>query len=652
MSSSSTAYPLLFSPLTMGPLRLRNRVLLSPMTTGFGYLDGRPDRRILDYFAARSTGVAMAVVPFGAVRPEGRVEERIPWMWQPDAAAAMAPLAAAIADAGALPCLQLGHGGRQVSPRVIGSAPVAPSSLPPAVHVDVAPTALTTDQTHEIVLSFGVAAAAAAAAGFVAIELHAGHGYLVQQFLSGQSNLRTDRYGGATIAQRATFGLEVVDRIRSAAGELALLVRINGEDLVPDGQTVRDAATAAALFVDAGAHAIVVSGGVYGSVPYTIPLLDDPEATFLNSASQLRSAVRVPVVAVGRFSQPRTAEQALTDGDCDAVAVGRGLLADPDWVAKAAAGRAGDIRPCIATVEGCAGMLQHGEEISCTVNPDVGRERTAREPTAQRPARVIVIGGGPAGLEAARRAAESGHQVTLYEASRRLGGGAALAAITPPLAHFDRLVGWYERQLDRLGVDVRLGHKVEAAEVDRAAALIVVAVGGQTDIPAVDGYEHLPAWTTEQLLSGQPSSLGGTSHPHRPLVLGGGVRALATALWLVGIGAEPTLLCAHGYGRDTSGLARRAYLTRLNHRGVPLLAGHLLGLTPRGIRYALPEGTAADQDADGLVVCEPLRSRRWRTEALPTGAAVIPVGDARAPRPMADAIAEGRMAVDRLTCAG
>jgi len=651
VSEQPAPYPVLFSPLQVGPARLANRLLLSPMTTGFGYDDGQPDQRIADYFAARSAGVAMSVVPFGAVRPEGRVEERIPWMWRPDAGVLLAPLATAIRTAGALPCLQLGHGGRQVSPRVIGSAPVAPSPVPPAVHVDVAPRVLTTTETRQIAAAFGRAARAAAEAGFAAVELHAGHGYLVQQFLSAQSNHRADRYGGATVAERATFGVEVVEQIRSAAPDLALLVRLNGDDLVPGGQTVDDAVTAATLFAAAGAHAVVVSAGVYGSVPYTIPLLDDPEATFLDAARHLRAALAIPVVAVGRFTLPASAEHALATGACDAVAIGRGLLADPDWVEKAAAGRIADIRPCIATVEGCAGMLQHGEEISCTVNPDVGRERTAAVPVARRPATVVVLGGGPAGMEAARRAAESGHRVTLYERSDQLGGAARLAAGTPTLGHLRRLVYWYERQLEGSGVEVRLGHEVAAGEVDPGAALVVLALGGETEPPGVDGYEHLPAWTVEQVLRGEPSSLGTRPRPVRPVLLGGGVRALAVAGWLAEGGAEPTVLSPTGFGHDTSGLARRAHLTRLARSGVRLLRGRPLELTPGGVLWAPAEGDPRLQPADGLVVCDPQRPTRWRTGGLPVTAAVAVIGDARTPGTMATAIAGGRAVVDAFTLA-
>ena len=635
-------YPNLFRPLRIGPIELRNRVLLSPMTTGFGFSDGAPDERTIAYFAARTGGVGLAVVAFGAVAPEGRVEDKIPWMWRPDAAAVLRPLATAIREQGAVACLQLGHGGRQVSPRVIGAAPVGPSPLPPAVHTDVPPRALTIAEVEQIVRAFGSAARKAADAGFQAVEIHGAHGYLIQQFLSPQSNERTDRYGGETVAERARFGVEVIEEVRRCAPELAVLVRVNGTDVVAGGLTPTDAAAAAAAFVDAGAHAIVVSAGVYGSVPYTIPLLDDTEATFVDSSAFLRRTLPVPVVAVGRVTLPGTGEAAIAEGRCDAVAVGRGLLADPDWVAKAAAGRVADIRPCIATVQGCAGMLQHGGEISCAVNPSVGRETPPPAGAAAGAGAVVVVGGGPAGLEAARRAAELGHRVILHEATAQLGGALVHAARTPVLAHLRRLSSWYERQLAGLGVDVRLGST--AAPGDGAGAdLLVVATGASTAVPVLDGYEQLPAWTLEDLLSGAPSSLGTTVPPARPVVVGAGTRALAVALWLSQGGAEPVVLASERFGHDTSGLTRRALLTRLHDRGITMRTGRPTALRPDAVGWTDAEGTARSTAADALVVCEPLQPTRFDDSGL---ARVARVGDARRIGDIPAAVADGRDTID------
>ena len=503
-------------------------------------------------------------------------------------------------------------------------------------------------EIEAIVVAFGAAAAAAAAAGFDAVEMHAGHGYLVHQFLAASSNRRGDRYGGETTAERARFGVDMVRRIRAEAPALALFVRINGRDLVPGGMEATDAAQAAGSFAGAGAHAITVSSGVYASVPYTIPMLDDPEAPFVDSAAYVLERVDVPVIAVGGIARPAVAEAALARNACDAVAIGRALLADPEWAQKAQSRRAADIRPCIATVDSCAGMLEHGEAISCSVNPEVGRERQARLRAARRAGRVVVVGAGPAGLEAACRAAELGHYVVLLERSGGLGGALRLAARTPPLAQLTRLVEWFERRARQMGVDIRTDVDGEPATIgELSPELIVVATGSVTEPPMLDGYELLPTWLMEDLLAGEQSSLGTLGPPAAPVVLGDTRPALACALACARRGTEVTLLSRVRIGGDASGLVRRAYRARLDREGVHQLRGRPLSLASRGVWWT------DDHDeflapADGLVIAELRRSvRPGGLEGL--DAEVERVGDARRPRDIAAAIAEGREVIEAFT---
>ncbi|MCY3953704.1 MAG: FAD-dependent oxidoreductase [bacterium] len=652
-----SAYPLLFSPLRIGGLELPNRIVLSAMTTGFGFTEGAPDDEALAYYRTRSRGTALATVGFSAVAPAGRVENAIAWLWPEGAAEALAPLAEAIASVGAHPCIQLGHGGRQVSPDVIGEPPVAPSAVQAGAHVRIAPRPLSTDEAEAIVAAFGQAAERAAASGFAAVEVHGGHGYLIGQFLSAESNRRTDRFGGATVAERSRFGCEVIEAVHKAAPELAVVVRINGSDLVPGGLQVADAVVAAQRFAEAGADAFVVSAGVYGSVPWTIPLLDDPEGAFLALAAEVRRNVDVPVIGVGRITTPELAEEALAAGRCDAVGLGRALLADEDWGAKAASGRSDRIRPCIATVEGCAGRLQYGEAISCSVNPGVGRETHRPPERAEAPGRVLVVGGGPAGMEAARRAAQLGHEVHLLERADRLGGALNLAAATPGLGHLARLAVWYGGELRRLGVTVSLGSEVGGPEdlTGYPADYVVLATGARTAPEVLDGYEHLPAWTLEDLLEGRSSSHG-TWHLIDPVtVLGGGSRALAIALWCRRGGYRVSMLSAERLGHDTSGLARRAYLTRLTPEAA--VQGQALRIVPGGVEWRDATGESSLLPARSIVVAEPVRANvpaavapRGGNEERPaaTGIHTVRIGDARSPRTIGDAIAEARQAVESL----
>jgi 2,4-dienoyl-CoA reductase-like NADH-dependent reductase (Old Yellow Enzyme family)/thioredoxin reductase len=651
--AGASPYPLLLSPLQLGPVELRNRIVLSPMTTGFGFDQGVPDDALLAYFGARSGGVGMVTVAFGAVTPEGRVEERLPWMWRDDIADRLRPLVSVVQERGARVCLQLGHGGRQVSPVVTGQTPVAPSPVPPPVHVKEPPHELFVTEIEAIVDAFGRGASRAAEAGFDAIELHAGHGYLVHQFLSAGANLREDEYGGTTLAARARFGVDVVGTLKREAPGLALVVRMNGTDITPGGMEPDDAAVVARLFVAAGADGLVISAGVYGSVPYTIPLLDDEEASHVGSAAFVRRRLRehgleVPVLTVGGIERPAVAEAALRRGDCDAVVVGRALIADPEWGEKAAAGRAADIRPCIGLVDACAGMLATGDPIGCAVNPEVGRESRGR-PVAARRARVVVVGAGPAGLEAACSAAEAGHDVVLLEREERVGGALGLAGRTPTLARLRRLLAWYERRVAASGVEVRRGVEATAGDVaELEPEVVVVAVGATTEPPVLDGYDALATWTIEDLLDGRPSTLGSIVAPSRPVVVGSGRQALAGALACSHGGADVSLLSRERPGFDASGLVRRAYMHRLDREGVLILRGRPVALRPDGVRWADENGEESVVAADGVVLAgDRAPVRLPGLERLAVDVAVV--GDAREPRDIASATAEGREAIDAFT---
>ena len=442
-------YPLLFSKLRLGPVELRSRIALSPITTGFRLRRGRARRDVHGLHQGAQPRRRDGRRGVRGRRTRGSGRGAAAWMWREDIAGHLRPLVAAVHAEGALACLQLGHGGRQVSPVVTGLTPVAPSPVPPPVHVKEPPHELSAAEIEEIVDAFDAPRPGAADAGFDAVELHAGHGYLVHQFLAAASNLRTDDYGGATLEERARFGIAVVSRIRREAPGVALVVRMNGEDIAPGGIEAGDALEAARLFTAAGAHGIVVSAGVYGSVPYTIPLLDDPEASHVELAAFLKRGLTVPVLTVGGIERPSVAEAALARG----LRRGRrraGADRRSRLGRKGGGGACGRIRPCIGLVDACAGMLAHGDPIGCAVNPEVGRELRAA-PVPARGARVVVLGAGPAGLEAACRAAELGHDVIVLEQRDRPGGALLAAALTPPLRRLQRLVSWYERRLRAAG---------------------------------------------------------------------------------------------------------------------------------------------------------------------------------------------------------
>jgi len=418
-------------------------------------------------------------------------------------------LSRAVHRHGARILVQLNHGGRQSSNSETLLPSMAPSPLPsPDLWESGAevPHEMDQDDILEIVRAFGRSAAVVKEGGMDGVELHAGHGNLIQQFMSPWANQRADQYGGS-IENRLRFAFEVIGEVRrNVGGDFVVGMRISGDEFVSGGLTLKDVQDIARRLAATGQISYFnVSNSTYsdvGSMTAHIPSMYIAPATYSYLWEGIKQAVDIPVIGIGRINSPELAEWVLAEGKADMVGMVRELIADPHLPNKAREGRLGDIRTCVACMESCIGRLERGLSISCIYNPVSGREKEwANLNPAAIAKKVLVVGGGPAGLEAARVAAERGHAVTLYEKSNDLGGQVNAAARAPSREDFGEIARYLESQVRKLGVAVKLGENVsEEMILEANPDVVVIATGSNAYVPPVPGSELGIAVTARDVL--------------------------------------------------------------------------------------------------------------------------------------------------------
>lgn len=554
------SYKLFLSPGKIGTLELRNRCILPPMGTHSSGTDLMVPDRLCDYHKRRALGgCALNITEVCLVHESGETGLEIAG-YDDRFVPGLTRLAQAIHDGGGKACLQLWHPGRQADSKV---QPWAPSPVPCPV-INIVPHEMTADEIWEIIAAYGDTALRGKRAGYDAVELHAGHGYLVDEFINEYTNHRTDDFGGS-FEKRMRFPLEIIKDIKKKVGDdFPLLVRMNGQENAEGGIVLKDAIEIAKLLEKAGADALDISQGAYTVMSSGMPPYFYPEALNSQNSGAIKQNVSIPVICVGRITTPALAERLLEEGKGDFIAIGKGQIADPDFVKKAAEGREDEIIRCIGCTQACVGGIRK-HDVTCVFNPVTGHEKERAIAPAEDKKRVLVIGGGPAGLEASWIAAERGHEVVLIEKTSQLGGQFLLASIAPKKGHYADAIRLLAMRAIRAGVQVHLTTEATPGKIRQFAPDEIIIACGSTPVALnIPGCNEMTCYVAHDILSRKEYIAFQTV-----AVIGGGLVGIETAEFLALQGKKVHIIeMTDTIGADVELLIKRYMYETIEKHGI------------------------------------------------------------------------------------
>lgn len=611
-------------------MTLRNRVVMGSMHTRLEHAE-RSMERLAAYYAERARG-GVGLILTGGHSPNlaGLVEDDGPIFNTPEHVAQHRPIIDAVHAAGAKICLQILHSGRYGKHDGL----VAPSAVRSPINRRT-PRVLASEEVEQTIEDYVACAELARDAGYDGVEVMGSEGYLITQFTVLRCNRRDDEWGGS-FENRMRFPIEIVRRMRQRLGAKFLIVyRISALDLVEDGLSSEETLRLAQAVEAAGCDVINTGIGWHEARVPTIAYMV-PRGGWAFAIRRIKAAVKCPVIASNRINTPEVGEALIAEGTADLVSLARPMLADPEFVNKAAANRADEINTCIACNQACLDFIFSERIATCLVNPRACRELELVERPAKQPQSIAVLGAGPAGLAFAVTAAKRGHSVTLYEASNRLGGQMNLAMAVPGKQEFRETIRYYTRHLEKYGVDVRLGQKPDAEHLAKAGyAAVVVATGVRPRTPAIPGIDHASVVSYIDILerrvrAGKRVAIlgaGGIGFDVAEFLSAASGNGAATQRFLEEWGVDPAILASGGLlaprpkpptsGREIALFQRKAtrpgenlgvstgWILRsgLAARGVRTFAGVMYSrIDGRGLHYTL-QGEAKCFAADTIVIC-------------------------------------------------
>lgn len=516
----------MFQPIKIGPMTVKNRFVVPPMGNNFANTDGSMSDQSVAYYRERAKGgFGLITIEATVVHEGAKGGPRKPCLYDDTTIESFRRVVEACHEEGAKVSVQLQNAGPEGNAKNAGAPITAATSIPSEFGRDI-PRELSTEEVYEMIRGYGQAARRAMKAGVDAVEVHMAHGYLVSTFLSPRTNKRVDEFGGS-FENRLRFSRMILEEIRKTTeGKIAILARINSSDEVLGGLDVHDSAAIAAYLEDCGVDALHVSRAVHIKDEYMWAPTAVHGGFSATMAEEIKRAVSVPVITVGRYTEPQFAELMVREGRSDLVAFGRQSLADPHMPRKAEEGRLEEMLPCIACLQGCVANMYAGKPICCLVNPFLGHESEKIESVPKKK-KVMVIGAGVAGLCAAFVARERGHEVSVYEAGAVPGGNMRLAAYPPGKGDITNMVRSYIARCEKDGVKIKVNHEVTEEFIrEEKPDVVIVATGSRTLLLPIEGIENPAIIHGSDLLEGKRGA------GKKVLVAGGGMVGCETADFL------------------------------------------------------------------------------------------------------------------------